>query len=174
MPDSQAATHIIVGVLSGQPDSVVLQAATFASRFNADLVCAHVDQGRYLVDEHPDGSVSSLPFDPDLPDMQEEGFDPGLAKHLAHILGDRGISWSTRALAGETARALGHLAETLDAAMIVVGTREHTVSAGLHDFFTGSIAVHLAHRQHRPVVVIPLSPLGPNSEMPWEAHRGES
>lgn len=170
MTDSR--TYILVGVLPGQPDSVLLQAALFASHFSADLICAHVNPGRYMVDERPDGSVSSLPFDPDLAESQDEVFDPGLANHLAHLLSGSGISWSTRTLAGETARALGHLAGTLDAAMIIVGTRERTVTTGLHDFFTGSVAVHLAHRQHRPVVVIPLSPVGPDSTMPWETHRG--
>jgi nucleotide-binding universal stress UspA family protein len=161
--------RVIVGVTSGQPDSVVLEAAVFAAHFNAELVCATVDASRYLVSERADGSVTSLPFDPDLPDLKDEGFDPTLKAHLAQILDGRDLDWSTRALAGDPARALGHLAETLDAAMIVVGTRESTMRHGLQSFFTGSVAVRLAHRQHRPVVIIPLAPVPFEDALPWEA-----
>ena len=159
--------HVIVGVQPGQPDAVVENAAVFAARFNAELVCVCVDVGRYLVDESADGTILSLPFDPDLPDLAAEAFDPDLAAHLASVLQECGVDWSTRAIAGDPARALAHLADALDAAMIVIGTREATLLAGLQEFFGGSVAVHLAHHQHRPVVVIPLVPVVWGGEEPW-------
>ncbi|MBC7723250.1 MAG: universal stress protein [Burkholderiaceae bacterium] len=160
---------IIVGVVPGQPDILLTSAGEFARRFRAELVCASVDQNRYSVHENPDGSVSTLPIDPDLPEMRDAEFDPRLRAHIAHVLDGRGIQWSTRALAGEPAHALGRLAHRLDAAMIIVGTREATVSGGIREFFSGSVAVHLAHRQHRPVVVIPLAPAATDRELPWSA-----
>ncbi|MBC7442246.1 MAG: universal stress protein [Ramlibacter sp.] len=160
--------RVIVGVTRGQPDAVVRGAAVFASRFQAELVCATVDATRYMVAEHADGSMSSLPFDPDLPELAEETFDPRLAAHLAEILAGAGVAWSTRALAGDPARALGHLAHTLGAAMIVVGTRESGVRHTLQTFLGGSVAARLAHRQHRPVVVIPLAPVPFEEPLPWE------
>jgi nucleotide-binding universal stress UspA family protein len=169
-PNASRATerHVVVGVFPGQPDSVVREAAVFAARFNAELVCAHVDQGRYLVQELPDGTISSLPFDPDLPELQDDVFDPELQAHLATVLGTS-VNWSTRALAGDPAQALAHLAETLGAAMIVVGTRRQGVRSGFAEFFAGSVAVHLAHRQRRPIVVVPLNPVAPDSALPWES-----
>lgn len=160
--------RVIVGVLPGQPDAVVEQAARFATHFDAVLVCAYVDAGRYLVGERANGTVTSLPFDPDLADLGDDEFDAELRAHLASILDARGAAWATRALAGDPARALGHLADTLDAVMIVVGTREATVLGSLQEFFAGSVAVHLAHRQHRPVVVIPLAPVSFEEALPWD------
>jgi nucleotide-binding universal stress UspA family protein len=52
--------------------------------------------------------------------------------------------------------------------LIVVGTRHPGVRAGAREFFGGSVAVHLAHRQHRPVLVIPLAPTPHGTKLPWE------
>jgi hypothetical protein len=38
----------------------------------------------------------------------------------------------------------------------------------MREFFAGSVAVHLAHRQTRPVVVIPTSPVPQGAALPWE------
>ncbi|TFC71298.1 universal stress protein [Cryobacterium sp. TMS1-20-1] len=165
------STYVIVGVIPGQPDAVVLEAAAFAARFQAELVCATVDAGRYFVDEFADGGVISLPVDPDLDDTDDDGFSVALRAHLATLLDGSNLVWSTRAVAGDPARALAHLADTLDAAMIVVGTRESGVRASVQEFFGGSVAVHLAHRQHRPVVVVPLAPVAFRDELPWESER---
>ena len=163
-------TRVVVGVYPGQADGVVLQAAVFAARFGAELVCAWVAPGRNTLEGHPDavapdgatgidplsgapvisGAAATQPPTP---------FNPYLAAHLARILGDHDIPWSTRQLGGDPATALGQLAESLRATMIVVGTRDGTVRGSLQEFFAGSIAMHLAHRQSRPVVVIPLAPV---------------
>lgn len=166
------AAAIVVGVVSGQPDRVVEQAARFAALMSAQLICASVDPSRYAVQELADGSVRSLPVDPDLPDRsgnRSVQFDPTLARHLAAILDPRGVQWSVRALAGEPARALARLAETVDAAMIVVGTREHRGRLSVQSFFGGSVAVHLAHRQSRPLLIVPLSPVAADATLPWES-----
>ena len=52
--------------------------------------------------------------------------------------------------------------------MIVVGSRRGGIRATMHDFLGGSVAADLAHRQHRPVVVIPLSPVPAGDRLPWE------
>lgn len=158
---------VIIGVVPAQSDAVLLMAAEFARRFDADLVCAFVDPGRYVVDEGRGGTITSLPLDPDLPDLREEVFDPELRSHLADVLGGQDVPWSTRALAGDPAIALGRLAEELDAAMIVVGTRTPTIRGTMREFLNGSVAARLAHRQHRPVVVIPLDPVEADGSLPW-------
>jgi nucleotide-binding universal stress UspA family protein len=159
---------ILVGVESGQPDAVLLNAAHLARDLGCELVCAHVDLGRYTIEENADGSVHSLPVDPDLPELDEDAFDPTLAEHLDQVLADTRIAWSLRTLAGDPARALGHLATTLNARLIVVGTHDSRMRGGVREFFRGSVATHLAHRQHRPVLVIPLSPVTDDSAVPWD------
>lgn len=184
-PSNSARRRLVVGVVRHQPDAVVLEAARFAARLGADLVCASVDVGRYIVQEHPDGTVTSAPVDPDLPEFGEAVFDHEIEARLRELLGgpasDNGsaddnaardsrarVSWSTRALVGDPAHALGRLADALDAEAIVVGTRDTGIRAGIQEFFSGSVAVHLAHRQHRPVIVIPLTPVDGEGALPWE------
>ena len=47
-------------------------------------------------------------------------------------------------------------------------TREASVRETLREFFQGSVASHLAHRQHRPVLVVPLNPVAGSEPLPWE------
>ena len=160
--------HVVVGVVPGQPDAVVRTAARFAASLGADLVCACVDPTRYAIETLPDGTVLTLPIDPDQGDEAAEVVDPELHAALAAALDDAGVRWSVRALAGGPAQELSRLAEELDAAMIVVGTREPGLLGSMREFFSGSVAAQLTHRQHRPVLVVPLDPVGPDAALPWE------
>lgn len=168
VPASRSHPRIVVGVTLHQPDALLIRAAEFAGWLGAEMVCAHVDVARYTTAENPDGSVTSLPFDPDLPELGEETFDPVLARQIEATMRTQNVPWSLRALAGEPVRALAHLADRLDARAIVVGTRETGRLTSVHDFFAGSVGLHLAHRQHRPVLLIPLSPVGHDAQLPWE------
>ena len=170
MAENQAARRILVGVTYGQPDIVLRQAARFARTFDAALVCAHVDPGRYVVEELPDGTVASLPLDPDLPELKDTDFGQGLVAQVRAAVADDSLELSFRELAGDVAYALTRLADILDVEMIIVGSRRGGLKTSMHDFFGGSVAVHLAHRQPRPVVVIPLSPVPSGAKLPWEDH----
>jgi nucleotide-binding universal stress UspA family protein len=167
MPSSSERT-IVVGVVARQPDAVVMQAATLAAQLGARLICATADASRYTLDEHSDGSVRSMTIDPDLAETRDEPIDAALEARLAELLSPTGIRWEMRALAGEPARALAQLAETVDAMLIVVGTHEGGMRGSVRELFNGSVAAHLAHRQHRPVVVIPLAPVGLDAAFPWD------
>ena len=168
MADNQGARRILVGVTYGQPDVVLRRAARFARTFDAALVCAHVDPGRYVVEELPDGSVASLPLDPDLPELKETDFDQGLIAQVRAAVADESIELSFRELAGDVAYALTRLADILNVEMIIVGSRRGGVRAGLKQFLTGSVAAHLAQRQSRPVVIIPVAPVAEGKPLPWE------
>jgi nucleotide-binding universal stress UspA family protein len=168
MAEHQAERRILVGVTYGQPDTVLRQAAHFARVFGASLVCAHVDPGRYVVEERPDGSVVSLPLDPELPELKDTDFDQGLVAQIRTAVADDSIDVSFRELAGDVAYALTRLADILDVELVIVGSRRGGVRAGLKQFLTGSVAAHLAHRQHRPVVVIPVAPVAEGKPLPWE------
>ncbi|SMX93132.1 MULTISPECIES: universal stress protein [Brevibacterium] len=149
-------TPIIVGIVSDQPAEVLTTAATYAARFGADLICAHVDDSRYTVEVRPDGSALSMPIDPDTTAEASAEFDPALRARIASILDEVEVAWSTRALAGSPAQELSRLAEALDAQMICVGVRRSGVKGSLHEFFNGSVAIQLSRHQHRPLVVVPL------------------
>jgi nucleotide-binding universal stress UspA family protein len=164
------ARYVVAGVTPQQPPIVVQWAARFARQFDAVLVCAHVEAANHVVEEHADGSVESRPMDPDVPDWDTAVFDSSLAARIRDLARDAGVQVEFRELAGNIGHALARLAEVLDAEMIVVGSRRGGgMRTSMHEFFSGSVAVHLAHRQPRPLVVIPLSPK-PEGRLPWEHH----
>ncbi|AXH97361.1 universal stress protein [Ornithinimicrobium avium] len=158
--------HVVVGVVLGQPAAVARTAATFADRFGADLVCACVDPARYPLTHDVDRPDLSVPVDPDLLDLPGPGLRPALETMLSEHLRGLDVRWSVRALAGGPARELARLADELDAAMIVVGTREAGLRESLRELVNGSVAAHLAHRQHRPVLVVPLAPAPARQDQP--------
>lgn len=164
---------IVVGVTPRQPDAVLLEAISFARAFGCSLLLAHVDASRFVVVENADGSVTSLPFDADLHDFEPEPPDPTIAVTAHRLLDDAGVPWELLQLAGDPARALGRLADSVSARVIIVGTRERGLRKGILEFFNGSVAASLAHRQARPVVVVPLAPTGSDGPL-WDAPSDEA
>ena len=68
---------------------------------------------------------------------------------------------------GDPSHALAAVAEERDAVMIVVGSQ-----AGrrrIAELLTGSVAAHLTHQQHRPILVVPHDPVGATVLLPSEA-----
>ncbi|MEO7148122.1 MAG: universal stress protein [Terrimesophilobacter sp.] len=159
---------VVVGIVPNQPDRVLLTAANLAAKFDGELVCAHVDVERYTIEASADGTVIAFPVDPDVAELVREEFDPSLAKHVRAVLADTNVRWTLRELAGEPANELSRLADEVDAALIVVGSRQPGLRAGVREFFSGSVAANLAHRQGRPIVVVPLSPIPDGGVLPWE------
>lgn len=165
--DHEART-LVVGVVREQPDDVVRQAIRFAGMLGASLVLATVDPTQYTVGRNEDGTVRAFSIDPDAAEVTTEQFEPAFAAHLRTLLESSGVPWSLRALAGDPAHELARLAQELDAIAIVVGTRKPGLRTTAHEFFNGSVAVHLAHRQHHPVIVIPIEPVAHDERLPWE------
>jgi nucleotide-binding universal stress UspA family protein len=161
---------IVVGVVSEQRPEVLERAAELAEMLHAELVCGYVDASRYEVKENPDGTIVSFPIDPDLVDERQERIDPALEALIGKFLDGKDLTWSSRALAGDPAEALSHLATEVNAAMIIVGTRKPGVKRSLHEFFDGSVGARLAHRQHRPVLIVPVSPVASDSDLPWKVN----
>lgn len=159
--------HIVVGVELDEDAAVLREAAEFARRFDATLVCVISDPSRYAMREDTDGNVTSLDIDPDDPEERHETFDAPLRIQVDAILKPLGVAWTPRAMAGDPALQLAHVADEVDARMIVVGTRRPGRWGSMREFLNGSVAAHLAHRQHRPVVVVPLSPVRDGSALPW-------
>ena len=149
---------IVVAVVPNQPELVALTAASWSRAAGGVAVYfAYVDPTRFTVEEHPDGRVRHAEIDPDAMDDSWLETQRQIEKSLTHVLGDGGVPWEFRYLAGRTDRALTHLARAVDAAAIVVGTRAPGAGARFREAIAGSVAVQLSHHQHRPVLVVPLS-----------------
>jgi nucleotide-binding universal stress UspA family protein len=159
---------LVVGVVPGQSPIVALTAASLAAATGAPLVLfAYVDPGRYVVEEHPDGSVRHESMSPDSLD-DWRGVEEALRDEVAAVLGGVSFPWEVRYLAGRPDRALTHLARAVDAAAIVVGARKPHRGMDFAARLQGSVSVHLAHHQHRPVIAVPLAVVDwKDTENPW-------
>ena len=136
---------VLACVVPGQSPAVVHRAAELALTLNVKLICAYVDITTYLAGEPDNGLVDDV-----------EATSAGIRESLGKILDGTGVRWSFLTLTGEPAQALGQFAESADASVIVVGTRERRLGIRLEQLLVSSVAVELTHRQHRPVLVVPL------------------
>lgn len=166
---------IVVGVIEGQNPVVVRTAARYALDLGCPLVVAHVDPDQYLLGEFYEPTATPLAVLPEVLSHEPARFRTALHEQVEAALeasrrpGEALVEWEAVALTGDPATALSDLADARGARMIVVGTREHGVLAGIAEFLAGSVAVHLAHRQHRPVLVVPLDDeRSASRRAPWE------
>jgi nucleotide-binding universal stress UspA family protein len=163
---NQPERAVVVGIAEGQADAVALVAAEFAAQFDAELVCAVVDEAHYTTTDRT-GRPVFAPIDPDGVDDLEEDWS-AIAAHLHDVLDRVTTRWTVRFITGEPSAALAAIADEVGALMIVIGTRRRTVARSLREFFAGSIAAHLSHRQPRPVLVVPLDPAPQDTGLPWQ------
>lgn len=152
-----AGHPLVVGIDPPATELVVHTAMSLASATAAQLYFAYVDPTRSVVEERADGTVRHESFDPDALDDRWESLEADMRSRLAQLLAGSAVVWHFRYLAGRPDRALTHLARAVDAAAIVVGTRVPGVGAQVREWVEGSVAMHLAHHQHRPVITVPLS-----------------
>ncbi|RLK52325.1 universal stress protein [Microbacterium telephonicum] len=159
-------THaVIVGAIPDQPARVVREAARYAKLMDAPLVIAYVDVTRFVTYEDPDGYVHTAPIDLDV--SPGESQFAAVRDAAAEALSGITVTWSATSLVGDPAMALKHLAEQSDARLLVVGTRRRGFGETIREFFTGSVAARLAHRQSRPILVVPLESPAADDEELW-------
>jgi nucleotide-binding universal stress UspA family protein len=156
---------VLVGVVPGLPTRVLKEAARYATLLRAPLVVVHVDVTRFVTYEDPDGYVHSAPIDINV--AAGESDLVMVEAEAGAVLEGRDVDWSVKQLVGDPALAMKHLAEQLDARLLVVGTRKRGLGESIREFFTGSVAARLAHRQHRPILVVPLGEPVPDDEEIW-------
>jgi nucleotide-binding universal stress UspA family protein len=155
-PTDQRRT-IVVGVLPEQPLWVLQVAADYATAFDAELICVAADTARFAYQELPDGSLLTAPIDPELTTAGPM-FGEDRLREIAEVLEPSGVTWSMREQVGTAADAIMEVADAEGALMIVVGSRPGGLRGALRNVLTGSVALRLAHRQYRPVVIVPTSP----------------
>ncbi|MEU1971867.1 universal stress protein [Microbacterium sp. NPDC019599] len=158
---------VIAGIVPGEPARVVKEAARYAKVLGAPLLVVHVDVTRFVTYEDPDGYVHSAPIDMNI--GGGEGDLEIVKAETTKALESHDVSWTARQLVGDPAIAIKHLADEVDARLIVVGTRKHGIGESIREFFTGSVAARLAHRQHRPILVVPLGEPVADDEEIWPA-----
>lgn len=162
-----AGQPLVVAVTPDSPPLVALTAATVCASTHGALYFAYVDTSRYTEEEYADGSVRHLPINPDTADDSWTTTKERMIAQIGDALSGQPVEWHFRYLAGRVDRSLTHLARAVDAAAIVVGTRTgraHRVA----DFMNGSLQMQLTHRQHRPVIVVPLQVVDWRGRAPWE------
>lgn len=145
---------VVAAVVPDQSDRVLREAARYAMLQHVPLVVVNVDVTRFVTFEDPDGYVHSSPID--LQVIPGEADLDLVRAQVTRLLSGRDLRWDVRQLVGDPAIAVKKFAEEVDARLIVVGTRRRGIGESIREFFTGSVAVRLAHRQHRPILVVPL------------------
>ncbi|MGN8553783.1 UNVERIFIED_CONTAM: universal stress protein [Microbacterium sp. SLM126] len=158
---------VIVGVIPDQSTRVLAEGARYAKLLGAPLVIVHVDVTRFVTYEDPDGYVHSAPIDMNI--AAGEGELDRVKAVASAFLSGHDVRWSVQQLVGDPAMAIKHLAEQIDAKLLVVGTRKRGIGESIREFFTGSVAARLAHRQHRSLLVVPLGEPVPDDEEIWPA-----
>lgn len=159
---------VLVAAISGNTAPLVLREATdLAAALSTDVLAVHVDPSRRVVARHPDGTVDSVPIDPDADDQPDTRAADALRRVVDH-LPHSSATVTLVTTAGDPAEEIARLAEHFHARLIVVGTREPGLAHHLAEFFTGSVAARLAHQQPRPVLVIPFTPGSFEDPAPWD------
>lgn len=165
--DAELFGAVVVGVIPDQSPRVLKEGARYAKLFGARLAVVHVDVTRFVTYEDPDGYVHSAPIDINI--ATGEGELTRVQDAAAAVLADSGVDWAVRQLVGDPAMAIKQFADHVDARLIVVGTRKRGLGESIREFFTGSVGARLAHRQHRPILVVPLGEPVPDDEEIWPA-----
>ena len=159
---------LVVGVVPGQSPLVALTACSLAKATGAPApYFAYAGPSRVCVREFPDGTVRHQAADSDPDDEAWRGLEGQFIGEITAQLTGTGVPWQFRYLAGRADRALTHLARAVGAAAFVLGTRVGRRSR-LAGFLSGSVTLQLSHRQHRPVIMVPLAVAGWHGRAPWE------
>ena len=145
---------VVLGVAWEPSGQLIRAAADLAAALGTHLICAFVDPASYLTEWEPADLRESASLDPAV--NNETDFPSGQVRDvLQAILGPPGEEWSFRVLNGAVALALGRLAASTDATLLIVGGQRPGRLAAVERLLEGSVGVNLAGLQRKPVLVIP-------------------
>jgi nucleotide-binding universal stress UspA family protein len=154
------ARPVVLGVHLEQPSRVVHHAVGLADALSTGLVCVWADTSHVLAAQGSDGSVSTVPLDPDQADLEAGAPETELVARLETELAGWNGSWRFVYAVGDVAHVLGATADAYDAPLVAVGTRRPGFGGWMNELIGGSVAGRLAHTQSRPVLMIPGAPHG--------------
>jgi nucleotide-binding universal stress UspA family protein len=165
--DATLRGGVIAGIVPGQSLRVLKEAARYARLHGTYLIVTYVDVTRFVTYEDPDGYVHSAPIDMNI--TPGVGDFTAVTKMAAETLAGSDLKWTARQLVGDPALAIKQLADKVEARLIVVGTRRRGIGESIREFFTGSVAARLAHRQRHNILVVPLGePVPDDQELFWD------
>lgn len=145
---------MVCGVAWHLSEHLVRMAAGLSAGLGVHLICAFVDPASYLIEWDPLGSRTAVSLDPGPND--EAQFPSGdVLRRLEAILGPPGAEWTFRVLNGDVSRALGRLAGSTGASLLIVGGPKDGVLARMDRFLEGSVSASLSRTQPSPVLVVP-------------------
>ncbi|WP_110589784.1 universal stress protein [Microbacterium suaedae] len=153
-PAGEPHGAVIAAIIPDQSPRVISEAARYATLLGVPLVVVHVDVTRFVTYEDPDGAPHTAPIDINIDAGAEEL--AAVTAQVTAILERFDVEWSTTQLVGDPALALKHFANKIDSPLIVLGTRKRGFGESIREFFTGSVAARLSHRQYRPLLVVPV------------------
>lgn len=145
---------LVLGVPWEFDGQLVRSAAGLAAIMAKHLICAFVDPASYLTEWEPAGSREGTSLDP-VHNVDAEFPARQMLAGLVDLLGQPGGAWSFRVLNGEVAQALVRLAESTDAAALIVGGQRPGRVARMGRLLEGSVSVSLTRLQARPVLIVP-------------------
>ena len=145
---------LVLGVPWEFEERLVRAAAGLAVIMDTHLICAFVDPASYLTEWEPAGSQPGTSLDP-VRNVDAEFPARQMLAGLEGVLGPPGGAWSFRVLNGDVAHALGRLAESADAAALIVGGQRPGQVARMVRLLEGSVSVSLTRLQARPVLIVP-------------------
>ena len=153
-PEGWPDGPVVLGVAWEPSGQLIRAAADLAATLGAHLICAYVDPASYLTEWEPEDVRASASLDP--ADNSETDFPSSHVRGVLQVLlGPPGEEWSFRVLNGAVARALGRLAASTDASLLIVGGQRPGRLAAMERMLEGSVGMDLAGQQRTPVLVIP-------------------
>lgn len=152
LPPDLRPGPVVVGVDDVSACGRPLRAAVFLARaFGRPMVAVHVRRRAVPLVE---GYVP-IPEDVQLDDGAEDAIEAALSADLAASGELNGISWELVSTSGDAAAELIRIAETRDAACLVVGKRHTGFAQFLHRIASGSVSHAVVSSQKLPVLVVP-------------------
>jgi nucleotide-binding universal stress UspA family protein len=147
---------LVLGVLPGQHPHVLKTALDLALSLAAPLVCAYVDEASYLVEWDPAKETHRMSLHPGKADADVAAVRNELRSQINDAIDVGGVDWTLRLLAGDPARAIGRLADDIQASMIILGCPGSGLGHRISEALSGSVATWLIRHQNRPVLLVPL------------------
>jgi hypothetical protein len=151
--DERPERPLILGVAWDFPQHVIRTASDLAEGLKVHLICAFVDPSSYLTEWEPSWS-EAVSLEPAL-NTEAQYPSAHLRHRLANILGEPGQQWSFRLLNGDVPQALGRLAASTGASLIVLGGPRPGCMARMERIVEGSVSACLIRAQRWPVLVVP-------------------
>lgn len=151
--DERPEGPMILGVPWDFPQQLIRTAADLADGLKVHLICAFVDPSSYLTEWEPRWS-EAVSLEP-AHNTEAQYPSAHLLRRLANILGEPGQQWSFRVLNGDVAQALGRLAASTGASLMVLGGPRPGPLARMQRIVEGSVSAFLIRAQRWPVLVVP-------------------